>query len=119
MCGSPAEVRDPHGMDMFQVRCTDGYCRVNDPHNFDTAEDAIEAWNTRPIEDGLRAEIARLKEQNEYLNADNGKLAIENVKLKARLGEAEEYIRWIRKCDSLHDAVTKSIAYFAEKKEDK
>jgi hypothetical protein len=36
-----------------------------------TGEEACEVWNTRPIEDALRAEIARLKEENHALDQIN------------------------------------------------
>lgn len=63
-CGCTAEeiYESPDwGFEINYHHCDD--CPVSG-HNdqYETAEEAVEAWNTRPIEDALRAENARLLE---------------------------------------------------------
>ena len=65
--------------------------------------DFRELWNTRPLEDTLRAENAKLAEEKETWKTmakqwdDNlGKVTAENARLREMLGEVVEYDRAIR-----------------------
>lgn len=55
-----------HDVDDFpySIVCRNGDCQTE---GYATAEEAIAAWNTRPIEDALRAEIFLLKKQRDLL----------------------------------------------------
>ena len=89
------------------------FCRHLGAMDFPTRESAIEFWNTRPIEDALRAENKRIIKLFELLtpggsefyndpdrcyrfakdsHATMGKVAAERNALRARVAELEEAI---------------------------
>lgn len=62
-CGKPGELVDAKGLIHLETRddfacCTDVTCMPM-PMHFDVSQ-----WNTRPIEDALRAELARMTAVN-------------------------------------------------------
>ena len=60
-CGGKAKCIEYYGL--FHVICCDCYIAGRDRPSIDGA---IEAWNTRPIEDALKAENARFREALEF-----------------------------------------------------
>lgn len=59
-CRGTNLVLDTFGLGWF-VSCENNACSAQGPDK-DTRAEAIVAWNTRPVEDKLRAEVARLRE---------------------------------------------------------
>jgi len=64
-------------------------------------DNAIETWNTRPIEDTLTATIAQkdaeielLQTNRRLLNRDNGKLNAKIARLRGALKDIREYRYW-------------------------
>lgn len=61
--------------DIYYYQCV--VCGCVHPKEYPTKKEAIAAWNTRPIEDSLRAEIAELKQEierymkNKHLSCTN------------------------------------------------
>ena len=53
----------------FYYECENPKCGASEMGWHDTEQEAIDAWNNRPIEDALRKEIAQLKKDKLDLNA--------------------------------------------------
>ena len=51
----------------FYYECENPKCGASEMGWHDTEQEAIDAWNNRPIEDALRKEIARLQADNHSL----------------------------------------------------
>ena len=59
-CNSKAVLWKADNHEEWFIGCG-GECSVNPGRHFDTREDAITAWNTRPREAELEAEMGRLR----------------------------------------------------------
>lgn len=51
----------------FYYECENKTCHAEEKGWHDTEQEAIDAWNTRPIEDKLNARIAELEAENAIL----------------------------------------------------
>jgi hypothetical protein len=89
-CGSDAELITKHKALAYFIECSNTMCTASE--RADTAEEVFTSWNTRPIEDALRAEINALNtlyrnSQDDYavLSGDRDKLRTEVDQLKGDL----------------------------------
>ena len=99
-CGS-TEIRYGYGTLFPVVWCFKCDSQVED---VDEVDNAIELWNTRPIEDALQARIAELE-------WNNSELTDENKELNQRVTEMEERLRWIPVEESVPEKGKLVIAY--------
>ncbi|HNX37050.1 MAG TPA: Lar family restriction alleviation protein [Candidatus Cloacimonadota bacterium] len=51
----------------FYYECENKTCHASEKGWHDTEQEAIDAWNSRPIEDALRSRIVELEAENERL----------------------------------------------------
>ena len=84
-CGKKPESRNEYGHYWLECDCMSTQS---------TPEEAADEWNTRPVEDALRAEIETLKGKVAALENDVPlqKACEENARLKATIAELEKYI---------------------------
>lgn len=100
-CGSEVEMH--RGVYSQYIMCRNKECEAMSLSNMDGAV-VLKAWNTRPIEDALRAENERLKKQYEIVRAhaivqDCGRLcdADSGINFKLQLDRSEKHIDWLAK----------------------
>lgn len=71
------------GSSKYSVRCSNENCGVRPSGRFiggsNTPEEAIELWNSRPIEDALQSEIDRLKAELVAEKIEKEKIAYELI----------------------------------------
>jgi len=99
-CGGEAELQEEHNGLSYQylVACSDDGCRghtdLEDVH-WEHKQDALNAWNTRPIEDRLQGEVDRLRGFNDGMNKLVDEIMDANSKLFALLSR-ENQQEWLR-----------------------
>ena len=70
----------------FYYECENPKCHAAEMGWHDTEQEAIDAWNTRPIEDALRKEIAQLQADNRSLVEQMNQMA---MKIEHKSGTAQ------------------------------
>ena len=76
----------------FYYECENPKCQAAEMGWHDTEQEAIDAWNTRPIEDALRKEIAQLQADNRSLVEQMNQMALK---------QNQEVIEWHKRSEEL------------------
>lgn len=90
-CGGKARIKtcECDDVSFWQVTCGNPKCFCSSALFYSTREEAVAAWNSRPIEDALQKELDEAREDNadnmEYHVAERERLKSENARLRKAL----------------------------------